>query len=106
MEFLKDCQTSFKFLGYCWHDKNVRFSKDQLASLLNISISLFYWYFLGVSIKFFFNKENPYDERIYIIIQSIAFEELHGTHASLTYQRSKITKFFDYFQMVVRQSKK
>lgn len=104
MVFLEQSQTHFKSLGYCWYDKDQRLPKDGRAAKINAVISLFLIWVAIVSLEYFFDSENPRNDRMFVIIAFLGFLELDGAHFTFSNKKTKLYHFFEHFQSVITKS--
>lgn len=104
MKFLEQSQIHFKSLGYCWYDRNQRLPEDDRAAKMNAVISFLLIWIAIVCLDYFFDSENPWNDRMFVIITFLGFLELDGAHFTLSYEKTKLYNFFEHFQSVITKS--
>lgn len=104
LPFLEDCQLFLKICGYCAYDVTdaIRY---RWSRTINRVLAFWHIYFIVTSIAFICDSRQLRDDRISLIMSTVAFIEQAGAHFSLSTRKSNIFEFFQHFGDVVNQRK-
>lgn len=104
MKFLEDCQFIFKFCGYCTYDP-AESASFRWSRAMNHFITFLFVYFIGTCFIFAFDEEQPYDERMLIVLCIVAYMQEGVAHFTFTVHKSDIFEFLNHYEMIANQSK-